>query len=81
MVAPKAKEPAAPEPRRPPISRGDLRASLLHGADYLGASLDAMMVENGEAEFLRKLEVLRSIIVVALDQASEYLRSTKDTLQ
>jgi hypothetical protein len=67
VLAPKAKEPGAPEPRRPPLSRGDLRASLLHGADYLDASLDAMMVEDGEAEFVRNLEVLRSITAVALD--------------
>jgi hypothetical protein len=69
--------PPAPEPRRPTLSRGDLRASLLHGADYLDASLDAML-DDDDAEFLRNLETLRGLVVVAIDQisSSQYLRNT-----
>ena len=72
---------AAPahEPRRPPLSRGDLRASLLHGADYLDASLDAML-DDDDAELLRNLETLGGLVAVVAGQlrgsSSQYLSET-----
>ena len=69
--------PTAPEPRQPTLSRGDLRASLLHGAEYLDAALDAQ-IEGDPAALLDALTVLLAIVQVAIDQISstKYLLET-----
>jgi hypothetical protein len=55
----------APKPE--PMSPGDLRASLLHAAEYLDASLDAM-IEGDDGGVVDALEVLRGIVAVVLGQ-------------
>ena len=67
--------PPAPEPRRPPMAPGELRAALLQAETYLDAALDAQ-IEGDDDAMRDKLEVLRAIVEVALGQisSSEYLR-------
>lgn len=63
----------APKPE--PMAAGDLRASLLHAADYLDEALDSQL--DGDHDALRhNLAVLRSIVDVVAGQldgaSSEY---------
>ena len=54
-----------PPPPPEPMAPGDLRASLLHAAEYLDASLDAQ-IEGDEEAMRSALEVTRGIVQVAL---------------
>jgi hypothetical protein len=62
------------------MTPGDLRASLLRGADYLDGALDAQL--GGDvAALLHNLEVLRAIVQVALDQLNKLAPSENRVLQ
>jgi hypothetical protein len=65
---------------RPPMATGDLRASLLHAADYLDQALDAQ-IEGDDCGVVDALEVLRSIVAVVLGQISAPSSSENRVLQ
>jgi hypothetical protein len=59
--------PAAPEPRRPPMARADVYASLLQAAEYLDAS-QAALRDGADASVLDALGVLSAIVAVVTGQ-------------
>jgi hypothetical protein len=72
VVAPKAKEPGAPEPRQPPLTgaeRADTYAALCNGVEYLDRAQDAFL--DGEDDDVRDLlEVLAGLVKVVAGRLS-----------
>jgi len=68
-----------PEPRRPPIARGELYAAALQLDEYSEAAREALRAGD-DAGVRHALEVLRSIVEVVIGQlrgsSSEYLPAT-----
>jgi hypothetical protein len=52
---------------QPPMAPGEIRASLLHGEEYLSDALDAHL-EGDDARLVNAIEVLSAIVAVVAGQ-------------